>query len=57
MEKVTPPTRAAPQDRRPRDELDELDRRLLALLRENSRATNQALSEPSAWPRPPVWRG
>ena len=45
MEKVTPPTRAAPQDRRPRDELDELDRRLLALLRENSRMTNQALSE------------
>ena len=45
MEKVTPPTRAAPQDRRPRDELDDLDRRLLALLRENSRMTNQALSE------------
>lgn len=45
MEKVTPPTRAAPQDRRPRDELDDLDRRLLALLRENARMTNQALSE------------
>ncbi|MEX5235694.1 Lrp/AsnC family transcriptional regulator [Kocuria arenosa] len=45
MEKVTPLTRSAPQDRRPRDELDDLDRRLLALLRENSRMTNQALSE------------
>ena len=45
MEKVTPPTRSTPQDQRPRDELDDLDRRLLALLRENSRMTNQALSE------------
>ena len=45
MEKVTPLTRSAPQDRRPRDELDDLDRRLLALLRENARMTNQALSE------------
>ena len=44
MEKVTPPTRSAPQDQRPRDELDDLDRRLLALLRENSRATNQAVA-------------
>lgn len=45
MEKMTRPTRPAPQDPRPRDELDDLDRRLLALLRENSRMTNQALSE------------
>ncbi|MEX5270031.1 Lrp/AsnC family transcriptional regulator [Kocuria sabuli] len=38
-------TRRAPQDLRPAEELDELDRRLLTLLRENSRMTNQALSE------------
>ncbi|MFI7579524.1 Lrp/AsnC ligand binding domain-containing protein [Kocuria kalidii] len=45
MQNVTRPTRSAPQDPRPRDELDDLDRRLLALLRDNSRMTNQALSE------------
>jgi DNA-binding Lrp family transcriptional regulator len=45
MENVTRATRPAPQDLRPPPELDDLDRRLLALLRENSRATNQSLSE------------
>jgi DNA-binding Lrp family transcriptional regulator len=38
-------TRPGPQDLRPAHELDDLDRRLLGLLRENARATNQALSE------------
>ncbi|MFI7583988.1 Lrp/AsnC family transcriptional regulator [Kocuria sp. M1N1S27] len=45
MQNVTRSTRSVPQDPRPRDELDDLDRRLLALLRDNSRMTNQALSE------------
>jgi DNA-binding Lrp family transcriptional regulator len=45
MEHVTRDTRRSPQDLRPAPELDEVDRRLLALLRENSRMTNQALSE------------
>ncbi|MGQ1838592.1 Lrp/AsnC family transcriptional regulator [Kocuria turfanensis] len=45
MEHVTRDTRRSPQDLRPAPELDELDRRLLALLRENARMTNQALSE------------
>lgn len=45
MEKVTRVTRSAPKDLRPAPELDDLDRRLLGLLRENSRMTNQALSE------------
>jgi len=42
---VTYPTRPGPQDLRPAHDLDDLDRRLLGLLRENARATNQALSE------------
>jgi DNA-binding Lrp family transcriptional regulator len=42
---VTYPTRPGPQDLRTAHELDDLDRRLLGLLRENARATNQALSE------------
>ena len=45
MEKVTRPTPSPPQDLRPPYELDDLDRRLLALLRANARTTNQALSE------------
>ncbi|KLU09923.1 Lrp/AsnC family transcriptional regulator [Kocuria sp. SM24M-10] len=45
MADVTRDTRRSPQDLRPGPELDELDRRLLALLRENARMTNQALSE------------
>jgi DNA-binding Lrp family transcriptional regulator len=45
MEHVTRDTRRPPQDLRPAPALDELDRRLLALLRENARMTNQALSE------------
>lgn len=45
MEHVTRDTRRSPQDLRPAPELDELDRRLLALLRENARMTNQTLSE------------
>ncbi|MFI7481574.1 Lrp/AsnC family transcriptional regulator [Kocuria sp. M1R5S2] len=42
---MTPVTPTAPKDLRPAPELDDLDRRLLTLLRENSRMTNQALSE------------
>lgn len=45
MADVTRDTRRSPQDLRLGPELDELDRRLLALLRENARMTNQALSE------------
>lgn len=45
MADVTRDTRRSLQDLRPGPELDELDRRLLALLRENARMTNQALSE------------
>lgn len=45
MDNVSHDTRRPSQDLRPAPELDDLDRRLLALLRENSRATNQALSE------------
>ena len=45
MEKVTRPIPSPPQDLRPPYELDDLDRRLLALLRANARTTNQALSE------------
>lgn len=36
---------SAPQDLQPSHQLDDLDRRLLALLRANARMTNQALSE------------
>ena len=45
VEKVTRITSLSPQDRRPPYELDDLDRRLLELLRANARMTNQALSE------------
>jgi DNA-binding Lrp family transcriptional regulator len=45
FDKVSHVTPSAPQDLRPPHQLDDLDRRLLALLRENSRMTNQALSE------------
>ena len=45
MDNVSHDTRRPSQDLRLAPELDDLDRRLLALLRENSRATNQALSE------------
>ncbi len=42
---VTYPRRPPSQDLRPVPELDALDRQLLGLLRQNSRMTNQALSE------------
>ena len=45
VEKVTRITQPSPQDRRRPYELDDLDRRLLELLRANARMTNQALSE------------
>lgn len=45
MEKPASAAPPVPQDLRAAPELDDLDRRLLALLRENSRTTNQALSE------------
>lgn len=42
---MTYPTSRSPQDLRTAHQLDDLDLRLLGLLRENARATNQALSE------------
>ncbi|WP_246858508.1 Lrp/AsnC family transcriptional regulator [Citricoccus sp. SGAir0253] len=45
MEHAKPAGAAASKDLRPHRELDHLDRRLLELLRDNSRMTNQALSE------------
>lgn len=42
---MEPFSRPAPQNLRPPHELDDLDRRLLALLRANARTTNQTLSE------------
>jgi DNA-binding Lrp family transcriptional regulator len=45
MERGNPAGAGAPKDLRPQRELDHLDRRLLELLRDNARMTNQALSE------------